>query len=321
VTATDDEYTDTYRRLQAKLLDRYGLIAQSRLVYLEALGTAIHVLEAGAGDPVVILHGGAGIGAEHIAVMAALSKRFRVIVPDRPGHGLSDRYEYRGKDLGKANVEFVEALFTELGLEKAVLVGNSYGGLMAVDFALAHPERVTRLVVLGFFPGINRRLPLMMRMIVAPVLGQILGATVGRPSEKSTRMFFSKLIVAHIDRMPDELIELETIHSRRHQRGIGQLFRNGFGVRGFRRRYLVGDALPGLRVPTSFLFGDHDAFMSEAEMRAVARTVPLSRFVLIPDAGHLASTDQPQRTADLLEKELRAVPSSEELRPLVQLRP
>ena len=308
-----EPYADSYGRLQGTLLERYGLAAQSKFVTLERISTRIHVLEAGTGDPVVILHGGAGIGAEHIPVVARLARRFQVILPDRPGHGLSDEFDYRRVDLRQANVEFVTALLDELGIQRAALVGNSFGGLMALHFALAHPERVSKLIILSFFPGYDRKLPLMMRLIVMPVLGPLMGLTIGRPSLGNTRRFFSKMIVAHIDRMPEELVEMETLHGRRHQRSVGRLFHAGMTSRGFRPRYLVVDELRDLRVPTSVLWGEHDPFKTVEEGRAVASRIPGARFDVIPDAGHLPSTDQPEATADLLERELLSLSSDRSL--------
>lgn len=306
MTTTTPPYTETYRKLQARLFDEHGLAAHSRFVHLKGISTRIHLFEAGAGEPVVFLHGGAGIGAEHIPVIARLAKRYHVIVPDRPGHGLSDDFDYLGQDLRKASVDFVGALLDELGIERATIVGNSFGGFMALGFALARPERVTRVVTLGFSPGFSRKLPWMMRLMVTPVLGRLLGATVGRPTIKNTRMFFSKLIVAHIERMPDDIIQLETLHGRRHQRSTTSLFREGLTFRGFRQRYVIRDELRHLRVPTSFLWGEHDPFMSVEEGRAVAKLVPGSRFDVIPDAGHLPSWDQPEATTALLEREFAA---------------
>ncbi len=301
----DETYQAEYQRLQAKLLDSHRLVAQSRFLHLEPLGTRVHVLEAGTGDPVVILHGGGGIGAEHIPVMARLAKRFHVIVPDRPGHGLSDEFDYRHRDLRKANVEFVTALLDGLGIQRAALVGNSYGGFMALNFALAHPERVSSLVHLGFSPGLmDRRLHLMLRLMVTPVLGSILGATVGRPTIKNTRKFFGKLIVAHLDRMPDELVELETLHSRRHGRSVVGLFQSALTLRGFRPEYVMRDELPKLRVPVSFAWGERDVWMTVPDAKAAASLVPGATFEIIADAGHMPCTDQPEATATLLQTAL-----------------
>jgi pimeloyl-ACP methyl ester carboxylesterase len=310
MSKTTDPLVDSYERLQAQLLDRYGVAARSGFCDLKTIPGRVHVLEFGTGDPVVFLHGGGGIGAEHIPVAARLAKRFHVIVPDRPGHGLSEEFDYRSVDLRQANVEFVEALLDELGIQRAALVGNSFGGFMALCFALAHPERVSKLIILSFFPGYDRKLPMMLRIMVTPMLGRLLGFTLGRPSVKNTRRFFSKLIVAHIDRMPEELIELETLHSRTHARSIARLFRAGASPRGFRFRYLIGDELPSVLIPTTFLWGEHDAFKTVEEGRAVSRLVPGSRFDVIADAGHLPSTDQPEAVADALERELLAVESA-----------
>lgn len=305
--ATTEDYAETYRGLQAKLLDKHGVAARSRFLHLDPIACRIHLLEAGTGEPVVFLHGGAGVGAEHIPVMARLAARFHVIVPDRPGHGLSDEFDYRLPDLRQANVDFVAALLDGLGLRRAALVGNSYGGFMALNFALAHPERVSNLIHLSFSPGLmDRKLALMMRLMVTPVLGSVLGATLGRPSIKNTRTFFGKLIVAHIDRMPDELVELETMHSRRHGRSIGRLFRAALTIGGFRQKYVMRAELPKLRGPVTFLWGERDPWMTVEDGRAAAKLVPGARFEVIPDAGHMPSTDQPDATAALIERALQA---------------
>jgi pimeloyl-ACP methyl ester carboxylesterase len=297
----NEDYTQAYQRLEGRLLERAGVAVRARMVKLPS--GCVHVLEAGAGEPVLILHGGGGVGAEHIPLLARLSQRFRVILPDRPGHGLSEDFDYRC-DLERANVAFVAALLDELGLERASLVGNSYGGLMAVQFSLAHPERVSKLVILSFFPGINRKLPLMMRLMVAPVLGALLARTVGRPTVENTRKFFKMLLVAHVDRMAEELVELEALHSRRHASSLSGMFREGFTVRGVRPRYIVGEALPRLSVPTVFVWGERDPFMPVEEARRVAARIPGAQFVLIPDAGHLVTSDQPLETAAYLERVL-----------------
>lgn len=303
---SDPTYSDTYRRLQVKLFDNSKLAAQTRFLDLEGVPGSIHLFEAGHGEPVVFLHGGAGIGAEHIPVVALLAKKFHVIVPDRPGHGLSDDFDYRGKDLRELNVAFVRSFLDALGIRRASLVGNSYGGFMALHFSLAHPERVARLIHLGFSPGLmGRRLPGMMRLMVTPVVGSLLGATVGRPSDKNTRMFFAKFIVAHVERMPGELVQLETLHSRRHATSIMSLFRAGIAIGGFRAKYVMRDELPNVRVATSFIWGERDAFMTAEEARAAAARVPDARFAIIPDAGHMPSTDQPEATASLIQAELQ----------------
>jgi pimeloyl-ACP methyl ester carboxylesterase len=140
--------------------------------------------------------------------------------------------------------------------------------------------------------------------MVTPVLGTLMGLTIARPSLSNTRRFFSKLLVAYVDRMPEELVELETVHARRHQPSIGLLFRAGLTIRGFRSCYLLENELQRIRVPTTLLWEEHDQFKSVEEGRAVARHIPGGRFHVIPNAGHMPSTDQREATADLLERAL-----------------
>ena len=107
--------------------------------------------------------------------------------------------------------------------------------------------------------------------------------------------------------MPDALVELETMHSERHARGIEGLFRAGLTVGGWRPRYLVGDKLSQIRVPTVVLWAARDAFMPVDEGRKTAERIPGARFEIIPDAGHLPCTDQPDATGLAIERALAAV--------------
>jgi pimeloyl-ACP methyl ester carboxylesterase len=104
----------------------------------------------------------------------------------------------------------------------------------------------------------------------------------------------------------NELVELETAHSRRDRQSISRLFRAGLTTRGFRRKYVMRDQLPNVRVPTTFLWGEPDAFMTPEEGGVAARLVAGGRFEVISGAGHLPSTDQPEATAALLEAALGA---------------
>ncbi len=113
----------------------------------------IFVTEAGAGTPVVLLHGG-GAGASGVSNYGrnidALAERFRVIVPDMPGYGRSTKGIDPSDPFGDLGM-FVRGLLDEMDIEKAHLVGNSYGGAAALRCALDRPDKVDRLVLMG--PG------------------------------------------------------------------------------------------------------------------------------------------------------------------------
>ena len=108
-------------------------------------GAKIHYLEAGSGPAVILLHGLGGDVSNWFPVIGPLSEKYRVIVPDQIGFGRSDKpmINYRVGTL----VDFLDALYKELKIERASLVGNSLGGWTATAFALAHPEKVERLAL------------------------------------------------------------------------------------------------------------------------------------------------------------------------------
>jgi pimeloyl-ACP methyl ester carboxylesterase len=117
----------------------------------DANGIKTNYLEAGTGDPVVLIHG-SGPGVTSYAnwrlVLPALAENFRVVAPDMVGFGFSER---------PANIEYgvqtwadqVVGLMDTLELPKAHLVGNSFGGAIALRIAAQHPDRVGKLVLMG----------------------------------------------------------------------------------------------------------------------------------------------------------------------------
>ena len=117
----------------------------------DANGIKTNYLEAGKGDPVVLIHG-SGPGVTSYAnwrlVLPALAENFRVLAPDMVGFGFSER---------PANIEYsvqtwadqVVGLMDTLELPRAHMVGNSFGGAIALRIATQHPDRVGKLVLMG----------------------------------------------------------------------------------------------------------------------------------------------------------------------------
>src|SRR6266481_5812844 len=108
-------------------------------------GAKVHYVDAGSGSVVVLLHGLADDVGVWESVMPALAAKHRVIALDQIGFGRSDKplLDYRVATF----VDFLDRFLDELKIDHASLVGNSHGGWIAADFALAHPERIDRLVL------------------------------------------------------------------------------------------------------------------------------------------------------------------------------
>ena len=113
----------------------------------------LHYHEAGEGPCLILLHGsGPGVSgwSNFKGNLPVLARTFRTIVPDMPGFGLSDRVEL-DRAYPRVAADSVKFLMDQLGVEKAHVLGNSMGGYVAAELALAHPDRVAKLVLMG--PG------------------------------------------------------------------------------------------------------------------------------------------------------------------------
>ena len=104
--------------------------------------------------PVVLLHGFLGSGADWAPVAPPLADAFRLVAPDLPGHGLAVGLPDGAYTMDGAADALVAAL-DRAGVDRALVVGYSMGGRLALHLALRHPEHVARLVLLGGSPGLR----------------------------------------------------------------------------------------------------------------------------------------------------------------------
>src|SRR4051794_16210137 len=122
--------------------------------------------DAGSGPAVVLLHGQPGSSADWEPVAALLERDFRVVVPDRPGYG-----DTGGDAHGiSINADAVATLMDRLQIDKATMVGHSWGGAPALDFANRHPERVDGLVLVSSVAP-SSRMSRSDRALALPVIG------------------------------------------------------------------------------------------------------------------------------------------------------
>jgi pimeloyl-ACP methyl ester carboxylesterase len=108
-------------------------------------GYRTHYFKAGAGPPVVLLHGGASDSRDWLPMMSALASRYTLFAPDLLGFGRNQRRRegYYFSEFSRFTLGFMEAL----GLERPVLAGHSLGGQVCLDVALQHPEKISKLIL------------------------------------------------------------------------------------------------------------------------------------------------------------------------------
>jgi pimeloyl-ACP methyl ester carboxylesterase len=148
--------------------------------FLTVDGVRLHYLERGQGDPIVLLHGNGTMIEDWIVsgLLDELAKSRRVIAFDRPGFGHSERPRSRIWTPAAQAALIAEAL-RELKVEKPVVVGHSFGTLVAAALALDHPASVSKLVLLGgyFYPSVRADV-LFASQPAVPVVGDVMRHTV-----------------------------------------------------------------------------------------------------------------------------------------------
>jgi pimeloyl-ACP methyl ester carboxylesterase len=293
------EIHDVYERLLT------GAPVRSRYVELDA-GNRVHLLEHGAGPPVVLLHGTANPAGFLLPLLHELHG-VRAIVPDRPGVGLSDPIDLPHDRYRETAVAWLDRLLDTLELDAITLLGHSGGGVWALWYALAHPDRVKRLVLVGVPTLPKTRCPLPIRLVGTPGLGPLL-SRLAPPTPRST-LRFARAVgeQAALARLPD-LVDLLVAAGRDpiNDRAATAEFRaliSPFALlsrSGWRRRSRVRpDELRELAMPTLVLWGERDPVGTIPVARAVTELIPDARLEVLP-TGHGPWLGQPARTAATL---------------------
>ncbi len=194
--AHSDEVLDVHRQMIG------ASAAEGRMIEVRR-GRRVHVIEAGDGSPVVFLHGSGTSSLSALSLLEHL-EGVRMIAVDRPGYGLSDPVDVPRERFREAAVEFLDETVDELGLESFALAGGSMGGTWALWYALARPERVRRLALLGSAPLLpGTRAPAPLRVMAAPVVADLLPRLVKPSAKMVVRMMSSmgegETIVRHPD--------------------------------------------------------------------------------------------------------------------------
>lgn len=254
-------------------------------------------LDAGPRDglPVVLLHGLGATNTSLLPTLWDLAADHRVLAPDLPGHGASAAPygAYDARFFARWLGDYLDAV----GVDSAVLLGNSLGGRVALEVALLTPARVRGLVLLApavafrrlrqFVPAVRVLRP------EAAVLPLPMTRTMARLSMR--RMFAQpgRLTAQSYDAAAGEFVR---VYKRAAYRvaffsSLRQIYLDdAFGDEGFWRR------LPSLAPPALFVWGERDRLVPAGFARHVAAALPSAVSVVLPDCGHVPQFELPERT-------------------------
>lgn len=227
--------------------------------YAPVNGIAMYYAVHGEGEPILLIHGGLASSDYWAAEVAAISKTHKVIVADSRGHGRSSRTNApMGYDLMASDYL---ALLDYLNIPKAAIVGWSDGGIIGLDIAMTHPERVTKLFAQaanvttdGVQPGMDK----------APAFAAFIKRSAAEhrrlaPSPREIKAF---------------LASIETMWKTQPNWTKAQLEQ--------------------IRVPTAIELGDHDEAITRAHTDYIASVIPGAKLIILKDVGHFALLQDPE---------------------------
>lgn len=277
-------------------------------------GHRIAYVEAGHGEPVLLLHGAVFSGNSFMWELAAdMAPSARAIAPDLPGWGASDKpsapytiaYYHR----------FIDGFLEALGLAQVTLVAHSLGGLIGTSYALHHPARVAGLAVLSVPPPwIDIPVPRLFWPFLVPMLGELsllLTPALGLDHPMGIRRHYEALFhdATRISapRLRQILLDCcRTLDDPAHRQAVLSTFRSNqlhFGWGGFGPyRQLLSEVC----FPLWLIAGRDDPLFDRELFCAAQRAYPDAHLTLLDDCGHFPMWEQPERLAELLQGLLEA---------------
>jgi len=267
--------------------------------YLDLHGERLAYLDEGEGEVIVLLHGMAGSSQTWRSVIRPLSRKYRLVAPDLPGHGQSDkpRSDY---SLG-AFAALLRDLFDELGIRRATIVGHSLGGGVAMQFSYQHPDYCERLILVDS-GGLGPDVGLTLRMLSVPGSELIMPIIAPRPvldAGERVWSWFHKIGMSsprgeEIWRSYSSLSDASTRQAfLRTLRSVVDY--RGQSVSALNRLSFKED------LPIMAIWGDQDAIIPVEHAHALQETRPDIRLEVLGGVGHFPQAERPAEVAELID--------------------
>ena len=261
----------------------------------------VHYLESGTGRTVVVIHGNPGdAGDFEYSAINLLSRKFHVLAIDRPGHGGSDRPEDK-----QASVEYQAQLLHEtlsnLGIKQPVLVGHSWGGSLALCYALNYPDEISGLVLLApaAYPDDHGN-GLLRTLIKTPVVGD-LTILLGKALVGSNLLKQNLEDAFYPQTVPDKYFKIVTA-SWLGQKQLKAYLDDDLMLNDYLKK--IKDRYSDIKVPVVIVTGDKDKILSSKDNAyRLQKAITGSRLIELKNTGH----EIPQTRPGSINKALRWV--------------
>lgn len=269
-------YTDARVRLAEKRSPPLGRL-------IEVDGIQMHYIRQGQGRPLVFIHGSFGSSYDFMMSIMPHVKNYEAILVDRPGHGYSTRPKRLTMSIFD-QARYLNLLLKQLGVEKPVLVGHSFGAIVAIAYALDYSNDLSGMVLGGPYvtPWNGPTNPLH-TMTAVPLLGDIYRHCLVIPFGQSIRDSIGKKVF-YPQPAPKDYIAVSSSLAMRpghFKANADDIMELNAGLRAMRPRWSE------VRVPTSIVTGDFDLvapYQNHAD--PFHRAVKHSQLILLQQSGH-----------------------------------
>jgi pimeloyl-ACP methyl ester carboxylesterase len=260
--------------------------------------TPLNTIDIGKGPAIVFVHGLSGSWPNWLEQLPVFAGDHRVIAMDLPGFGHSPMPHEQITI--SAYARMLDELLEKLGVSAATVVGNSMGGFVSTELAIAFPQRVERLVLVSAagistyrHPGVERAEPYLRRL--APMVALYTGWTAAQSDWVTRRPGLRNLTLGFVTRHPDRL---PAALAAEQLRGAGK---PGF-VQALKANidYPIKERLPEIACPTLIVWGAEDKVIPVTDASVFEQLIPNSRKVIFEDTGHMAMLERPASFNKLL---------------------
>jgi len=244
---------------------------------VEAAGTKLHVMRAGRGRPVLVLHHETGT-LDRSPFYDALAAKYDVLVPHHPGYSKSQRPEWMRSVRDVAVMH--RGLLAELGIEKAALIGLGFGGWIAAEMATMAPGDVSQLVLVG-------------PMGIKPPAGDIFDQAIVSYIDYARAGFDDQKAFDKVYGVAPSTDQLEAWDIAREM-----CFRIAW------KPYMYSQTLPHLlrsvRAPSLIVWGDDDKVVPQSAAKRYVEALPNAKLQIVKSCGHCVDMEQPEALAKLV---------------------
>jgi 4,5:9,10-diseco-3-hydroxy-5,9,17-trioxoandrosta-1(10),2-diene-4-oate hydrolase len=269
---------------------------EQRIIEVEGFRT--RYIAAGTGPAVVLLHAGGESSSDWQWTISALADTYSVYAPNLHGLGEEDfpTIQYTTDFLFR----FVMQFLTKLHIEHATIVGNSLGGLIGMQVALASPSQVQALVLVDS-AGLGREISPFVTLAALPGLAELATTFCMTPLGALQRAVFKiPLLFSQTNRVPEKWFMEQYRLAQTPYFMAATLSALRSQLTGWEQREVLLEELPRMEIPTLLIWGQYDQIIPIMHAHHAMERLKNGRMVVVPGCGHMPHVEQPEEFASAL---------------------